>query len=284
MDCRISLALLDAYLDGELDRTEARALEAHLDSCPDCAAALASADDLRRALRDPALRHRAPQALHARVRATLDAQTRAAAAETTARTSIHAAPPVAAHAQAVDPRTQVIAFPPRPRRLPAWLGIAAACLLSFGGGALLMQQRSVDTTATDASAQWQRDLFASHWRALAATSPVDVVSSDHHTVKPWFAGKIAESPPVQDFAAQGFALVGGRIDYLGTQRVAVLVYRHGAHLIDVYALPQAAPPTHALSRGYAAESIQLGTQPAVMVTDMDAGERARLADLLAGIR
>ena len=263
MDCKTALALIDVYLDGELDRSDARALEAHLDTCPDCAAALARADGLRRALRDPGLRHAAPLELRERIRAAADA--------------------------ADDARSdqRVVAFPPRQRRAqPGWWAIAASCLLAFAVGGLVTREWRGERGETDGSAQLERDLFASHWRALAATSPVDVVSSDHHTVRPWFAGKLAESPPVQDFAAQGFALVGGRIDYIGDQRVAVLVYRHGLHLIDVYVLPQTAGglPAHAQSHGYAADATMLGTQPAVIVTDMDANEQARLAALLAAIR
>lgn len=267
MDCKIASGLLDVYLDGELDRSDARALEAHVDSCAACAAALASADALRRALREPALRHAAPDALRGRIGAA-QADAEAATAGTP--------PPTAA-----PPTPNVVAFAPRPRRvLPAWLGIAAACLLSFGGGALWMRHDAGTHATAEASTQFSRDLFASHWRALAATSPVDVISSDHHTVKPWFAGKIALSPVVQDFATQGFTLVGGRIDYVGGERVAVLVYRHGAHWIDVYVLPQAVPMAHAQARGYAADAITVGGQPAMMVTDMDAGERAKLAGLL----
>ena len=272
MDCKTALALIDAYLDGELDRAEARALEAHIDACPACASALANADGLRRSLREPALRHRAPQELRDRIRAT--------AGETDANpTDIGTDVPSRS-----APQAAVVAFAPRPRRaVPAWLGIAAACLVSFGAGGLVVRQYLDDRDSAHESAQFERDLFASHWRALAAASPVDVVSSDHHTVKPWFAGKLAQSPPVQDFAAQGFALVGGRIDYLGDQRVAVLAYRHGAHLIDVYVLPRRAPVAHAQSQGYAADAVALGSQQAIIVTDMDAAERARFAALLAGV-
>lgn len=282
MDCKIVATLLAAYLDGELDRAEARALEAHLDACPSCAAGLAAADDLRRALREAGLRHVAPVALRERIRIS-------AAGALANSASVDSASDVAAFVSAPAtpaPTTYVSALTPRRRRaLPVWLGIAAACLLSFGGGALMMRHETGAPATADTSAQLERDLFASHWRALAATSPVDVISSDHHTVKPWFAGKIAESPAVQDFAAQGFILVGGRIDYLGDARVAVLVYRHGAHWIDVYALPPgfSSLPEHAQARGYAADAIRLGSQPAVMVTDMDAGERTKLAALLNAI-
>jgi mycothiol system anti-sigma-R factor len=259
MDCRTALALIDAYLDGELDRIEARALEAHLDGCPGCAEALAQSDALRRALRDPALRHAAPAALRERVHATLDASAQQ--------------PPPAAH---------------RSRRLPSagWWQLAAACVVAFAAGTWLHPGDRV-ANPESAAVSITHDLFASHWRALAAASPVDVLSSDHHTVKPWFAGRIADSPPVQDFAAQGFALVGGRIDYVGTQRVAVLAYRHGQHVIDVFILPQSASgglPAHAESQGYWADTVAIGARRAVVVSDMDATERDRFARLIAAAR
>ena len=269
MECKTARGLIHAYLDGELDRSEARALESHVDGCPACASELADADALRHALRDPSLRYVAPQPLRERIRAAADS-----------------AMPDAADAQA----SNVIAITPRPQARRTWivgLGIAAACLISFGVGGLSSRLWTGSGGEHNETTQLERDLFASHWRALAANSPVDVVSSDHHTVKPWFAGTLAESPAVADFAAQGFILVGGRLDYVGDQRVAVLVYRHGAHWIDVYALPQlptGALPAHATSRGYATDAVMLGSQPAAMVTDMDVGERAKLATLLAALR
>jgi anti-sigma factor (TIGR02949 family) len=262
MDCKTALALIDLYLDDELDRGEARALEAHLDACPDCAAALSRADALRRALREPALRHAAPQALRERIRETANA-----------------------FAQDPSPGADVIAFAPRARSGRRWapgLGIAAAFVLAFAAGGLAMRLWPDGNSAANDEALLTHDLFASHWRALAATSPVDVVSSDHHTVKPWFEGRLAESPPVHDFAAQGFVLIGGRVDYAGTQRVAALVYRHGQHLVDVYVLPQAAGTLapHAESRGYSADVVMIGSQSVVIVSDIDATERARFATLL----
>ena len=127
-----------------------------------------------------------------------------------------------------------------------------------------------------------RDLFVSHWRSLAAASPVDVVSSDRHTVKPWFAGKLAQAPLVKDFAEQGFALVGGRIDYAGTGRMPVLVYRHGQHLIDVFVLMSDmhvnASGEH--REGYALVGATLGGQPAAIVSDLDDEELAKFRRLL----
>ena len=260
MECESARRMIEAYLDDELLRADARAVEAHVDGCADCSAALARLHALRQDLRDPALQHPAPEELRARIR---DAA-------------------AAAHSESAPPMRRMIS-----RSTPSWWGIAASCLLAFAAGGLVVDRWNPNRETADAGAQVTRDLFASHWRALAATSPVDVVSSDHHTVKPWFAGRIAESPSVQDFASQGFALVGGRIDYVGTQRVAVLVYRHGQHLIDVYVLPQVAPgilAAHSVSQGYSANVVTLGTEQAVVVTDMDATETAKLAKLLSEIR
>jgi len=247
MDCKAARELVPLYFDGELDRATARELEAHLDDCAECRDALVALDALRRALREDAPRHAAPRELRARVEAELG--------QHRLRT---------------------------PRRMPRpWLALAASTVLAFlagGGAVLLWQQQAAPPIA--------HDLFESHWRALAAASPVDVVSTDRHTVKPWFAGKLADAPLVQDFAEQGFALVGGRLDYAGSERVAVLVYRHGQHLIDVFVLPASvgAAPSASLREGYALDPASLGGRPAAMVSDMDATERARFGALLAAAR
>lgn len=246
-DCETFRAQLAPYLDGELDRTEARALEVHVDGCAACGAALDELDRLRRALRDAKLRHSAPDALRERI--------------------------------AAAPLPQ-----PTRRRVPAapaWLRYAACAVIAFGAGTLAVRER-----APGAQAQLEHDAFASHWRALAATTPVDVVSSDRHTVKPWFAGKVAQAPVVRDFADQGFPLVGGRIDYVGGARVPVLVYRHGQHVIDVFVLPagSAAPGARSSQEaGYTLRFVTLAGLPAAVVADTDAGELQKFVALLDGV-
>jgi len=249
MDCNFRQTQLEAYLDGELERADARELEAHLDDCAECRAALDRLDALRRELRAAGLRHTAPESLRARIAAT----------------PLTAAPG---------------AMAPRRMRDGVWR-YAAALLLAFGTGGVSVQMWN---SARGADAMLAHDIYASHWRALAATSPVDVVSSDRHTVKPWFAGKVAQSPTVRDFADQGFPLVGGRVDYLGAQRVPVLVYRHGQHLIDVFVLPPGSalsPATNAREAGYALQFVALDGAPAAIVSDMDAHELAAFAQLLS---
>lgn len=247
MDCSAAMRLLEPYLDGELDRADARELEAHIDGCAACQAALASLGRVRHAMRADVTRHVAPTALRERIRR-----------ETT------------------KGRVRKVATP-----LPAWFGIAAALCFAFVSGAVVMHVWR--PAAIDAQAQLDRDLFASHWRALAAASPVDVVSSDKHTVRPWFAGKLTQSPPVADFADQGFPLVGGRLDYAGAQRVPVLVYRHDKHLIDVFVLADDVPlaPAQTMTRdGYTLMGATRDGARMAIVSDLDPAELARFRQLL----
>jgi len=245
MDCKAAAPLLEAYFDGELDKDEARALEAHVDECADCRDALTAMGQVRHALRTQATRHVAPQSLRERI----------ASEVTQARPSASR----------------------RGRR--RWY-LAAACLAAFVAGSAVTQLWT--RSSSSAGEQVARDLFASHWRALAATSPVDVVSSDRHTVKPWFAGKLAVAPVVKDFADQGFPLVGGRLDYAGSQRVAVLVYRHDRHLIDVFVSPGAAefPTANEARQGYSLVVAKLGDQSVAIVSDLDAQELSKFRQLL----
>lgn len=251
MDCSSARDLLPLYFDGELDRAAGREFEAHLDTCADCRAALIELDALRRSLRTDAPRYAAPQALRERIKNG-------------------------------SPRNLVTrARNPHAR----WLALAASWALAFvAGGAVIPLWQSHRDSVDE---QTTHDLFASHWRALVATSPVDVISTDRHTVKPWFAGKVAQAPLVQDFVEQGFALLGGRIDYVGSERVPVLVYRHGQHLIDVFVLPQAiaaAVGKPMQRQGYSLDAITLGGQPAALVSDMDSAEMQRFAQLLTAAK
>ncbi len=240
MECKTAHPLLEAYLDGELDRAEARAVEAHLDTCAESREQLTRLDDLRRSLRDPALRHKAPDSLRRRIAASAAASRRSHASR--------------------------------------WMSYAAACVLAFAAGGTAVHMAG----GGNANAQVTRDLFASHWRALAATSPIDVVSTDRHTVKPWFAGKVAQTPVVQDFADRGFALIGGRLDYVGSSRVPVLVYKHGQHVIDVFVLPNGTSVASTTAQGYRLDSIEMGGQTAAVLSDVDVVEAEKLNVLLKG--
>ena len=185
-----------AYLDGELGAAEALKAEAHLESCAECQALAADHADLKAAMAG-ATYYRAGAALRANIGRTLDGEAKVTAL--------------------------------RPSRRPGfWLGagsgaggMAIAAALAFF---LLMPADPIVSDLADA-----------HLRSLMGNHLIDVASSDHHTVKPWFAGHADVSPPAEDFTAQGFNLVGGRADYVRGARAAVVIYRHGAHVINLFA-------------------------------------------------
>jgi anti-sigma factor RsiW len=215
MNCDEARPLIGAYVDRELPERERNLLREHLESCADCGPEAAAIARLSGEIRATQPDYRAPAALRAEVRRALRRETRDAAAPG-----------------------------------PLWLAYAASLLLALVLGAgitwLVTGQRQ-ETVVAD-------EVIDSHLRSLLARHLVDVASSDKHTVKPWFAGKTGLSPPGVDLAAQGFPLVGGRLDLIGGRPVPALVYRAGKHVINVFVLPAAAGD-HAATvarRGYTA--------------------------------
>jgi anti-sigma factor RsiW len=203
MNCSEVRALLDGHLDGELDLVRTVAIEDHLRTCDACSQIDQAQRQLRSALRSEELYFRAPAHLERQVR-------------TAAR------------------RAGRVLWLPRPA--PAgWLGIAAAAaavaVLAVLVGPLLWRPSPREQIA--------QDVVAAHIRSLMPGHLTDVPSSEQHTVKPWFAGKLAFSPPVADLSGEGFPLVGGRLDFAAGRPVAALVYRRGGHLINLFVWPSA---------------------------------------------
>jgi anti-sigma factor (TIGR02949 family) len=185
---------LDPYVDGELDKDAAREVNAHLQGCPSCARLVASRQALRSAIRSQLPRYSAPDLLRSRVRSALRQH-----------------------------RPSSRSY----RALGPWLAAAAALTLIVGGTwQIAMRQASGDRLG--------QDLIASHVRSLIPGHLIDVVSSDQHTVKPWFNGRIDFSPTVPDLADRGFPLVGGRLDYVAGHPVAVIVYTRRQHVINLF--------------------------------------------------
>jgi anti-sigma factor RsiW len=151
-----------------------------------------------------------------------------------------------------------------------WIAIAAAVLLAVSAAWNIALFRS-HTSETDAIAQ---NVLASHVRSLMGNHLLDVPSSDQHTVKPWFNGKLDFSPDVRDFAAQGFPLIGGRIDYVGGRPVAALVYQRRKHIINVFTWPSDAPGNSGeIDRnGYHAVHWHSGGMAWWTVSDLNIGE------------
>ena len=167
----------------------------------------------------------------------------------------------------------------RPRSGPSWRALAAsvalAMVLASGSTWIALRQAPADRVA--------EAVLSDHMRALMAPQPVDVASSDRHTVKPWFSGRIPQAPRVVDLAADGFALVGGRIDVIGGTPVPALVYRVRAHLISLLAEPAPGRPDETPTRrtinGY---NIVRWTQDGVAywaVSDVAAGDLDKFAQL-----
>lgn len=207
--------LVQAELDGELDAAQAAALETHRQGCPICQAAQ------EQLLRARALLRAEPyEATPDDVRARVMARLRQTA-------------PVAAPAPVTRPS----------RSWWSWLrgpslgfGLGAACAAAIALLVVLPQRNDlVDAVVAD------------HIRALQPGHLEDVVSTDQHTVKPWFDGRIDFAPPVKDFAAEGFPLKGGRLDYLDNRPVAALVYQRDKHIIDLYVWPASGAPVRLAS-------------------------------------
>jgi mycothiol system anti-sigma-R factor len=212
MECSEARRLIAAQIDGELDAADAAALAAHLETCAACARHLAEQQAWRGIIKSRAPRHAAPAALRSRLAAALDEADRPA-------------PPAARRSTAGW----------RPFAMAA--SVVLAVLLSSSLTAYLTRPGDDDRLV--------RELVSDHIRSLMADHLTDVASSDQHTVKPWFHGRLDLAPPVDDLAADGYPLVGGRLDYVEEQPVAALVYRHAEHPINVFVLPNAARPAGA---------------------------------------
>ena len=201
MNCEQASFLIEPCADGELNATEILELEKHFLGCPACAAAVRSARELKKAIKQDALYFTAPTELRQRVKADL--------------------------------RLQVKAEPWWNFGGGNWLAYVATSAVTACLAVLLI----VLVTHSSAQQRLTREVVSSHVRSLMADHALDVASTDQHTVKPWFAGKLDFSPPVKDLAPQGFPLVGGRLDYLNGRSVAALIFQRQKHFINLFIWP-----------------------------------------------
>ena len=200
MGCDRSTSVLHAYVDDELDAAGSAEFERHLERCPECAEALQGLRALRSLFEDPELYQRGPESLRKRVLSEMGPVRNSAMPGSTAW---------------------------------RWLAVAAGVVLLAAIGWQAVSTRH----GADGSSLLAAEVIDAHLRSLQPGHLTDVLSSDQHTVKPWFDGKVDFAPPVRDFSEQGFPLQGGRLDAIHGRTVAALVYGRRKHLISVFVWP-----------------------------------------------
>jgi anti-sigma factor RsiW len=201
MNCQQAKSLIAPYADGELEAAAISELEKHIHDCPTCALAWRNLQSLKKALRQDALYFTAPAELRQRIKSELP-----------------------------SPRKTV-------QERPAWNWSWLTTAMSGAFAVCLALLVLVTQTRPSPEQQFAQEIVSSHVRSLMAGHLMDVVSTDKHTVKPWFNGKLDFSPPVEDLAAEGFPLTGGRLDYLGGRSVAALVFQRQKHIINLFVWP-----------------------------------------------
>jgi anti-sigma factor RsiW len=247
VSCTEPRDLVHAYLDRELDLAKSLEMEQHFRECAICSEAYEEGRRLRTALNEREVYFSAPLDLHKRIRAVVRDEVRGSA-----------------HPRLLKWRAMAFAVP-----------VALAAVIGLSIVPLLRRPITSDLLVDE--------IVSGHVRSLMVDHLVDVESTDQHTVRPWFNGKIDYAPPVTDFAASGFALVGGRMDYVAGRPVAVLVYRHQAHLVNLFIWPDragASGTTTSTVDGYSLVHWNDGDLTYWAVSDLNLHDLIGLADLV----
>jgi anti-sigma factor RsiW len=245
MTCDKTRILLHALIDGELDAGHAREVEAHIATCPNCAAELAAYREMSKAIAGADLRYTAPPALRRRIEAAL--------------------PQAQVQVQAPSRRAVLRGFA---------MGSAVSAIAATGLVAIVLR--------SDDEQRITSEIVSAHLRSLQAGHLTDVISTDQHTVKPWFNGKLDVAPPVIDLTAQGFTLIGGRLDYVDARPIGAIVYRRRLHVINLF-VAQTASTEHRAAKtetfqGFNVRSWSEGGLNYWAVSDIAADELAEFSD------
>jgi len=252
--------MLHGFVDGELDAAHSLQVERHIATCAHCARQLESLQALKQRIAQKGVQWRTPDHVRAQILATISRE-----AARQARSSANA--PASQHS---EERFSILGFIKQWMFVPSLAALAASLFLVI---APISDRSSIAD-----------EVIAGHVRSLLVDHLTDVATSDQHTVKPWFNGKIDFSPPVADFARDGFPLQGGRVDYIGGRVVAALVYKRQSHVINVFVWPAAAGGTAATLRttasrdGYNMENWSVGGLTFWAVSDVNADDLTRLRE------
>jgi len=248
LSCQHTDELIHGHLDGELELVKSLEIERHLSACAVCTKNYERLRRLRSTLGDTTLRYLPSDRLEERLRSALRQESK--------------------------PERNRTIFQPR------WLVAAASLVLAFIViwivGRSLVKPDSGDLLA--------QEIVASHVRSMMADHLTDVSSSNQHTVKPWFDGKLDFSPPVKDLSQQGFILTGGRLDYIGNRPVAAMVYQRGQHPINLFVWPATgstnSTETVAVRQGYNLVRWTNGGMTYWAVSELNLPELQQFAQLL----
>jgi anti-sigma factor RsiW len=253
LNCDDARVLMHGHLDGELNLADDLEVQRHIEECPRCAREYAALRAMRTRLKDDAFRFEAPAALKEKIR-------RALPAATISRSNGYQS------------------------RRGAWVQRSVRFAVPLAMGAVLALIIAPRTITPAINQQLAGEVVDSHVRSLMATHLMDVASTDQHTVKPWFNGKLDFSPPVNDFVKDGFPLVGGRLDYIEGRPVAALVYQHGKHVINVFMWPTTGTATSAerieTEHGYNVEQLTVAGMNCWVVSDLNQLELDKFAGLI----
>jgi anti-sigma factor RsiW len=248
--CEDARLLVNAYVDRELDVVKSLEIEAHLNGCAACAREEASLRALHSMFGNSSLYHEAPARLERQVRVALREARRTESGRGFAL------------------------------RRYSWVGAAAAAVLF-----LAIIVKDVLPPGSSAGEVTAREVVNEHLRSLTGNHLTDVLSSNQHTVKPWFDGRLNFTPPVKDLGPEGFPLVGGRLDYLDNRPVAALVYRRRQHIINLFIAPAEhagdARPTGQVRAGYNIVHWTKSGMTYWAVSSLSAAELAKFAQLVS---
>jgi anti-sigma factor RsiW len=245
--------MLHGFVDNELDAAHSLEIERHIATCPHCAQQLEGLKTLKQRIAQPGVHWQTPDHVRAQVLAAIAREA-----------AMRAQPAPQANARRFD----LLGF------IRQWLFVPSLAALA---ASLFLVLAPVSDRASISD-----EVLASHVRSLLVDHLTDVATSDQHTVKPWFNGKIDFAPPVVDLAREGFPLVGGRVDYIGGRVVAALVYKRQAHLINVFVWPAPPGARTTLSRdGYNIRNWSESGLTWWAVTDASADDVGRFQELFS---
>jgi mycothiol system anti-sigma-R factor len=259
VSCDMTHSVLHGYLDGELDAARAAEFERHLLSCPQCVAELEAQESLRSTIQRAGLRERAPEKLRRNLQAAIGGTT----------------------ITSTEPAKTVTPLRPRSSMRPTWwLTLAAAAVFAIVLGSRFLPNMTHGRGGNEMATA----IVDAHLRSLQPGHLEDVISTDQHTVKPWFDGRLDFAPPVHDFVADGFPLQGGRLDIVQGKTVAVLVYGRRKHIINVFIWPtseQDSSPQQGSQLGYNWVDWRKGGMELVAISDVSAPDLVELQKLIA---